>query len=108
MKSADPILTLFAQKKRYLGWFQDLVHIEDVIADGNLRMDGDVLEVAPLQVVGNRFDLRSRLRFSRAGAQGDLYVRYRRLSVGIALDKGKRDFKLRRPLDWYESRAGSP
>lgn len=108
MKSADPILTLFAQKKRYLGWFQDLVHIEDIIADGNLRMDGDVLEVAPLQVVGNRFDLRSRLRFSRAGAQGDLYVRYRRLSVGIALDKGKRDFKLRRPLEWYESRAGFP
>ena len=108
MKSADPILELFAQKKRYLGWFQDLVHIEDILADGNLRLDGDALEISPLQVLGNRFDLRSRLRFSRAGAQGDLYVRYRRLSLGIALDKGKRDFKLRRPLEWYESRAGSP
>jgi translocation and assembly module TamB len=108
MKSADPILALFAQKRRYVGWFQDLVSIEDITAGGKLRLDGDVLEVAPLQVLGNRFDLRSRLRFSRAGAQGDLYVRYRRLSLGIALDKGKRDFKLRRPLEWYESRAGSP
>lgn len=108
MKSADPILALFAQKKRYVGWFQDLVTIENITAGGKLRLDGDVLEVAPLQVLGNRFDLRSRLRFSRAGAQGDLYVRYRRLSLGIALDKGKRDFKLRRPLEWYQSRADGP
>jgi hypothetical protein len=108
MKSADPILALFAQKKQYLEWFRDLVNIEDITAGGNLRLDGDVLEVAPLQVLGNRFDLRSRLRFSRAGAQGDLYVRYRRLSVGVELDKGKRDFKLRRPLEWYEGRSGGP
>jgi hypothetical protein len=108
MKNADPILALFAQKKRYLGWFQDLVTIEDITAAGKLRLDNDVLEVSPLQVLGNRFDLRSRLRFSRAGAQGDLYVRYRRLSVGVQLDKGKRDFKLRRPLSWYEGRSGGP
>lgn len=108
MKSADPILALFAQKKHYFDWFRDLVTIEDITAGGNLRLDGDVLEVAPLQVLGNRFDLRSRLRFSRAGAQGDLYVRYRRLSVGVALDRGKRDFKLRRPLEWYEGRSGGP
>ena len=108
MKSADPILALFAQKKRYFDWFRDLVKIEDITAGGNLRLNNEVLEVAPLQVLGNRFDLRSRLRFSRAGAQGDLYVRYRRLSVGVELDKGKRDFKLRRPLEWYEGRSGGP
>lgn len=108
MKSADPILALFAQKKRYLEWFRDLVSIEDISAGGNLRLNNDVLEVAPFHVLGNRFDLRSRLQLSRVGAQGDLYVRYRRLAVGIELDRGKRDFKLRRALEWYEGRSGRP
>jgi hypothetical protein len=42
--------------------------------------------------------------FSKTQRMGDLYLRYGRLAAGIELRDGQRNFKLRRPLEWYESR----
>jgi hypothetical protein len=52
-------------------------------------------------------EVRSRMIFSKARKRGDLYLRYGRLAAGIELRDGRRDFKLRRALEWYESRQGA-
>ncbi len=106
MKDSGFLLTLFARKKSFLRWFDRVLSIEGIVARGDLRFGDGLIEINPLQVTGGRLDLRSRLRFTKDAKQGDLFLRYGRFAVGIELRNGQRDFKLRRPEQWYESRKG--
>ena len=103
MKSSGFLLSVFARRKNFLHWFQRLLSIEGVRAEGMVRCGDGAIEIAPLRVTGGRFDLRSRLRFTRDTKQGDLFIRWGKLATGIELRDGKRTFKLRHPEAWFES-----
>ena len=102
MKSSGLLLAVFARKKSFPHWFHRLLSIENVRAEGTIHCGDGVIEIAPLRVTGGRFDLRSRLRFSRASKQGELFLRWGKLAAGIELRDGKRTFKLRHPEEWFE------
>jgi hypothetical protein len=106
MKSSGPLLALFAERSRFLRWFDDVLNVENVLARGGLRIGNGVVEIESLQATGGALELRSRMIFSKDRRLGDLYVRYGRLAAGIELRGKERNFKLRRPLEWYESRRG--
>jgi len=103
MKNSGFLLSVFARKKNFLHWFHRLLSIEGVHAEGLVRCGDGAIEIAPLRVTGGRFDLRSRLRFSKESKQGDLFLRWGKLAAGIELRDGKRTFKLRHPEAWFES-----
>lgn len=103
MKSSGLLLSLFARKRNFLRWFHRLLSIEDVRAQGTLHCGDGAIEIAPLRVTGGRFDLRSRLRFTRDSKRGELFLRWGRLAAGIELRDGERTFKLRHPEEWFES-----
>jgi hypothetical protein len=107
MKSSGPLLALFAERSRFLRWFDDVLNVENVLARGGLRLGNGVVEIESLQATGGALEVRSRMIFSKDRRLGDLYVRYGRLAAGIELRGKERNFKLRRPLEWYESRRGS-
>jgi hypothetical protein len=107
MKDSGLLLSLFAQRKRYLRWFQGVLDVEDVAAVGDLRFDQGAVVLDPLRVTGRDVELRSRLRMSRESKRGYLLVRYKRLVVGLELQDGKRDYRFVRPQEWFESR-GAP
>jgi len=104
MKSSGPLLTLFAERSRVLRWFDDVLNVENITARGVVRVGEGKVQVESLQATGGSLEVRSRMIFSKTQRLGDLYVRYGRLAAGIELRDGKRNLKLRRPLDWYESR----
>jgi hypothetical protein len=108
MKDSGLLLSVFARRKNFLRWFHRLLSIEGVHAQGTITCGDGVIEIAPLRVTGGRFDLRSRLRFSRDSKQGDLFVRWGKLATGIELRDGKRTFKLRHPEQWFESGREEP
>lgn len=107
MKNAGPLLALFAQRNRLLGWFDDVLNVENVTARGTLRMGDGVLEIESLQATGGPLEVRSRMIFAKDRRRGDLYVRYGRLAAGVELRDGQRSLRLRRPLEWFESRQGA-
>jgi len=104
MKSSGPLLTLFAERSRVLRWFDDVLNVENITARGVVKVGDGKVQVESLQATGGALEVRSRMIFSKTQRLGDLYVRYGRLAAGIELRDGKRNLKLRRPLDWYESR----
>jgi hypothetical protein len=108
MKDSGLLLSVFARRRNFLRWFHRLLSIEGVHAQGTITCGDGVIEIAPLRVTSGRFDLRSRLRFSRDSKQGDLYVRWGKLATGIELRDGKRTFKLRHPEQWFESGKEEP
>ncbi len=106
MKNSGPLLTLFTQRRRFLRWFDDALNVENVKAHGVLRLGNGVVAIESLQATGGSLEVRSRMIFSKLRRRGDLYIRYGRLAAGIELLDGQRSFKLRRPLEWFESRRG--
>jgi len=103
MKDSGLLLALFSRRKRYLAWFQNLLTVEDIRAQGDLRLGQGALVLDPLLATGNGIELRSRLRLSREIQRGCLFIRHGRKAVGIELRDGKRDYKLIRPLKWFQS-----
>jgi hypothetical protein len=108
MKDSGLLLSVFARRRNFLRWFHRLLSIEGVHAQGTITCGDGVIEIAPLRVTGGRFDLRSRLRFTRDSKRGDLFVRWGKLATGIELRDGKRTFKLRHPEQWFESGKEEP
>ena len=107
MKNTGPLLTLFAQRSRFLHWFDDVLNVENVTARGVLRLGNGAVEIESLQATGGPLEVRSRMIFSKIRRRGDLYLRYGRLAAGIELRDGQRSIKLRRPLEWFESGRGT-
>ncbi len=103
MKDSGPFLALFAQRRRYLRWFSDVLLVEGVKAKAGVRVDGATVTVDPLEVTSDKMTLASRLRFAAGTKEGDLFLTYGDLAVGIELRDGKRDFKLLKPREWFES-----
>ncbi|MEM7051327.1 MAG: hypothetical protein AAF604_16775 [Acidobacteriota bacterium] len=108
MKDTGFLLTLFADKKRFLHWFDRVLDIEDVTGEGRVELGDRSLEIDPMNFAAKHLDLRTRLRFDEGGKLGYLYVKLRGLSAGLELDDKERDFRLLRPKRWYESRPAFP
>ncbi|HEX7182906.1 MAG TPA: hypothetical protein VF756_13770 [Thermoanaerobaculia bacterium] len=107
MKDSGLLLSLFSRRKRYLKWFQGVLDVEGVEARGNLRLTQGAVLLDPLVATAPGIELRTRLRLSRERTRGYLFVRHKRLAVGIELQDGRRDYQFIRPLQWFES-AGEP
>jgi hypothetical protein len=103
MKDSGLLLALFSRRRNFLRWFEDVLLVEDVTARGRVRLDGEALAVEALRIEGGDLEVATRLRFSKATKEGDLFLRHGRFAVGIELRDGKRDFKILRPREWFES-----
>lgn len=107
MKSSGPLLLLFTQRSRFLRWFDDALNVENVTARGVLRLGNGEVEVESLRASGGPMEVRTRMIFSKVHRRGDLYIRYGRFAAGVELRDGQRSFKLRKALEWFESRRGA-
>ena len=106
MRDSGPLIALFAQHNRAVKWFDSVLSVEGVTARGELRIGQGVVAIDAFQATGGKLEVRSRMSFSKERKQGDLLVRYGLLSAGVELLDGQRSFKLIRPQEWFERRAG--
>jgi hypothetical protein len=107
MRDSGPLIALFAQRSKAVKWFDNVLSVEGVTARGILRIEKGVVAIDSFQATGGKLEVRSRMSFSKQSKKGDLLVRYGHLSAGIEMLDGKRDFKLIRPREWFEQRAGA-
>lgn len=103
MKEAGFLLTLLSRQKPYLAWFGNRLRRTPLDARGELRLAQGAIEVDPLEVRGGHFDIRSRLRLSRERKHGHLFVRWRRLALGVDLEGRERRYRFLDPLEWFDA-----
>lgn len=109
MRDPGLLVVLFASKKKTMGWLTEILDVQNVTAQGELRLAQGALSIDPLHATTGKLDLRSRLLFAAGRRRGDLLVRWGRLAAGIELRDGKRDWKLLGAEEWFErSTLGSP
>lgn len=102
------LLSLFAHKRDYPRWVFNLVDAGEAQLGTRLRMTGDALTLDPLHARNERFDVQARLRIADKQPQGDLLLGWGRLSLGLELAGGERDWHLRKAAEWFQGRQLPP
>lgn len=114
LRNVGPLLALFSRRRDYPKWVLRTVDAGEAQISTRALLQRELLVLDRLKAANERFDLNARLRFAQGPPAGDLYVRWRRLGLGLELRDGHRDFHMIRPARWYRSRpdflpvAGGP
>ena len=104
MKDVGFLLALFSRQKEYPAWVYRLVDAGQAQVRGRVQWRDDVLVLDRMQAHNDRYDMMARLRLQGAQRQGDLYARWRALSVGMEVQGSQRKLHLVRAKAWYDGR----
>ncbi len=66
-----------------------------------IAIDERGLLVDDMVVTGDKLDLMARIKGRKGDMDGQIYLRYGILHLGVALDEGKKNFKLLKPRKWF-------
>jgi hypothetical protein len=103
-----PVVVLLEQRLPKLAWFDRLLTVPDVTLTGRLSAQGSELGLYGVEVTGgeeDRLEIRADLDVDGPATTGAAYVRYRALDASLDLDRGDRDWGLRRARQRYEASA---
>ena len=98
------LLSLFAHDRDYPRWVFNLVDAGEAQLATRVRLGGDAVILDPLRARNDRFDVRARLRIADRQPLGDLLLGWGRLSLGLELARGERDWHLRKAAEWFDGR----
>lgn len=104
MKDVGFLLALFSRQKEYPDWVYKLVDAGQAQVRGRVQWRDDVLILDRMQARNDRYDMLARLRLQGAERQGDLYARWRGLSIGVEVRGAERKLHLVRAKAWYDGR----
>jgi hypothetical protein len=104
MKDVGFLLALFSRKKEYPGWVYKLLDAGQAQVQGRVQWRDDVLVLDRVQARNDRYDVLARLRLQGPRRQGDLYAKWRALSVGVEMQGEQRTFHPVRAKAWYDGR----
>ena len=101
MQNIGLLLALFTRHSDYPRWVLKLADAGSLRASGDMRMLEKTLVFDSVEARNDRFDVKARMRVANAAPQGDLLVGWKRLKLGLKVDKGKHKFHLLRAAEWY-------
>jgi hypothetical protein len=104
MRDLSVLLALFAQKKHFPDWIANVIDEGQAEMSGRLQWKDQVLVLDRFTGSNDRFHSQARLRLHDGQRNGDLYLGWHKLGLGLALDGEKKDFRFIEPRKWYESR----
>ena len=104
MKDVGFLLALFSRQKEYPAWVYTLVDAGQAQVRGRVQWRDDVLVLDRMQASNDRYDMLARLRLQGGQRQGDLYARWRALSVGVEVQGTQHKLHLVRAKAWYDGR----
>ena len=105
MRDVAPLLSMFAQKKRFPRWIRRLIDAGQAAVSARLEMQGDSLVADHIRASNERFDVQARLRLDDARPSGHLYARWGVLGMAMELERGEREFHLAGAKKWFQAQS---
>lgn len=102
MRDIGLLLALFTRHKDYPKWVLRLLDAGEATVSARAQVKDAAIVLDDVNASNDRFDLQARLRLAQRRAQGDLYLRWAKLGLGLELREGERKFHLLRAREWYE------
>jgi hypothetical protein len=103
LQDTRPIVMVYDAYKDIPPRKERLMTIEDVRGGASFKVVPDRVDIRNLEVLGKGLRALADLTLGEGGREGILYFRFHGLSLGVALQNGRKDLKLWRPLAWFES-----
>jgi hypothetical protein len=103
MKDVGFLLSLFSRQREYPAWIYRLIDAGSAQLRGRVQWHADTLILDSMQARNQRFDLQARLRLQGARKNGQLYAKWRALSLGLELTDDRRRFHLIGAKAWYDA-----
>ena len=105
MRDIAPLLSMFAQKKRFPHWIRRLIDAGGATVTARMQMRNDHLIVDDIAASNDRFDVKARVRLDDAKPSGHLYARWGVFGMALELAHGEREFHLAGAKKWFEAQA---
>ena len=83
-----------------------LIDAGEADASARLQRQGECLVVDDMRANNDRFDLEGRIRYCGEQPSGQLHARWGVLGVGVDVDNGQRQFRLKGAKKWFEAQPG--
>ncbi len=103
-----PVTAMIEQRAPRLGWFDQILTVENVSVSAQMRLEGQDVSLRNLELNGGRkgrLELLGQLDLHEKEEEGVLFARFGLLTAAVALDPGERDWKLTGSRAWYEEQA---
>jgi hypothetical protein len=102
-RDIEPLLILFAQKKQFPAWVGRLVDEGEASVAGRVSWRDNMLILDQIQASNDRFEVLGQLQSRNKTRSGDLFARWGKLSLGLELQGGDRQFHVVGARKWYEA-----
>lgn len=102
MRDVAPLLSLFAQNKRFPRWIRRLIDAGEARVSGELEIRDDRVIVDHVFASNDRFDVQARMLLGEAPPSGQLYARWGVLGTAVELERGERKFHVVGAKKWFE------
>ncbi len=103
MRDVGFLMALYAQKRDFPKWIDNLVDAGETRMAGRVRWQDDQLWLDHLQASNERFDVLARLRLHDKRQDGSLYAKWGLLSAALELRDGQRQWHLLNSRAWYDA-----
>ena len=100
------LLALFSRHRDYPRWVLKLVDAGTTQLSARVDIKPGRLVFDDVVAQNRRFELKARLRHADKAVDGNLYLGWGALGLGVALKNGERDFKLIGAEKWYDAQPG--
>lgn len=109
MQNIRLLIALFSSRTQSGGgqmpkWVLRLIDSGAVHAEGDVRLRGNDVTLDRVKASNDRFELNARLHAGDGHTDGDLYMHWGVLGLGIELHNGQRKFHLAGAKGWYFAR----
>jgi hypothetical protein len=108
MKDTRPLLRMFlakpkkkGERTKVPGWAGMIPNIRDIEGEATLDLGPQGTVIDDVLITGTKMDMMARLKALRGAVEGQLYLRYEALHLGVDLKDGKKHIKLSKPKQWY-------
>ncbi|REJ75044.1 MAG: hypothetical protein DWQ30_18685 [Acidobacteria bacterium] len=104
MRDSRPLVAYYLKKRRLLRPLEELLTVEGLRIRGDLDVGAQRGRVECFAAEAENLEIQADLTLGRGRPEGIALFEYRRFALGLEAEASERDWKLRRPRRWFESR----
>lgn len=106
LANVSVLLALFSRHRDYPAWVLKLADAGTTQLAARVDVKPGRLVFDDVEAQNRRFELKARLRHADKTVDGNLYLGWGKLGLGLDIKNGKRDFKLIGAEKWYDAQPG--
>jgi hypothetical protein len=105
MKDTRPLIAILGQEKNLFNKLKGILTFKDVEGEANLEISANRMEIEDFDIDSEGLKVKANLQIIDKKAKGIFYTKFHGIPFALDLRGEKKNFQLRKPLQWYEAQT---